>query len=201
MHFSGLAGMPRRIAEYPSVFHTWNYVASFGALISTVATLVFLFMLFHAFWFKKPIKESIHKSVVEMNMPKLFYTSTCEKELHKLNNTLERHNLLHVANKIAFKRPTKFLGLLLSPLLGLPTHHSKYVAFQTPATGIMEGIVDLHHDIMVILVFIIIFVLYLLGSVIAHFTVSIGSFYADELVSIHGYAGDNVTHNTPIEII
>src|ERR1700723_4477597 len=41
MHFLGLAGMPRRIAEYPHTFYTWNYIASIGALISTFATLIF----------------------------------------------------------------------------------------------------------------------------------------------------------------
>jgi heme/copper-type cytochrome/quinol oxidase subunit 1 len=31
MHFLGLSGMPRRIAEYPESFHGWNLIASFGA--------------------------------------------------------------------------------------------------------------------------------------------------------------------------
>jgi len=70
------------------------------------------------------------------------------------------------------------------------------IAFQTPATPIMEGLVDLHHDIMLFLVFIMVFVLYLLAIVIINFSV-----LGNDPTEIHGYAGDNVNHNTPIEII
>ena len=47
MHFLGLAGMPRRIAEYPEAFAGWNYVASVGALISYGSTLFFIIVVFH----------------------------------------------------------------------------------------------------------------------------------------------------------
>ena len=45
MHFSGLAGMPRRIPDYPDAFAGWNAVSSWGSYVSGVATLVFLWML------------------------------------------------------------------------------------------------------------------------------------------------------------
>jgi cytochrome c oxidase subunit I len=47
MHFLGLAGMPRRIAEYPDAFAGWNYIASIGAFISFASTLWFLFVVFN----------------------------------------------------------------------------------------------------------------------------------------------------------
>jgi cytochrome c oxidase subunit 1 len=47
MHFLGLAGMPRRIAEYPDAFAGWNYVASIGSFISYGATLWFVFVVFN----------------------------------------------------------------------------------------------------------------------------------------------------------
>ena len=46
-HFLGLAGMPRRIADYPDAFAGWNLVSSIGAYISGLAALWFLFVLFH----------------------------------------------------------------------------------------------------------------------------------------------------------
>jgi len=49
MHFLGLAGMPRRIPDYPDAFAGWNMVASAGALVSLVATLVFFYVIWRTF--------------------------------------------------------------------------------------------------------------------------------------------------------
>jgi cytochrome c oxidase subunit 1 len=48
-HFLGLAGMPRRVADYPDAFADWNYVSSLGAYLSGAGLLVFLIGLAHAF--------------------------------------------------------------------------------------------------------------------------------------------------------
>src|ERR1043166_4478245 len=42
MHFLGLAGMPRRYADYPDAFAGWNLVASIGSYISIAGLLIFL---------------------------------------------------------------------------------------------------------------------------------------------------------------
>jgi cytochrome c oxidase subunit 1 len=48
MHFLGLAGMPRRIPDYPDAYFHWNAIASFGSLISIVASLLFFYTIFNA---------------------------------------------------------------------------------------------------------------------------------------------------------
>src|SRR5277367_1456351 len=53
-HFLGLAGMPRRIADYPDAFSGWNYVSSLGSFLSGMGVLVFLFGLVQAFARKVP---------------------------------------------------------------------------------------------------------------------------------------------------
>ena len=46
MHFLGLAGMPRRIPDFPDAFAGWNMVASYGSYISSFATLFFFYLIY-----------------------------------------------------------------------------------------------------------------------------------------------------------
>lgn len=41
-HFLGLAGMPRRIPDYPDAYAGWNFVSSLGAYLSFGSTLFFI---------------------------------------------------------------------------------------------------------------------------------------------------------------
>ncbi len=43
-HFSGMAGMPRRIPDYPDAYAGWNYVSSIGSLITMFGTFLFLYI-------------------------------------------------------------------------------------------------------------------------------------------------------------
>jgi len=43
MHFMGIAGMPRRIPDYPDIFIAWNSVSSFGSLVSFIAFICFIY--------------------------------------------------------------------------------------------------------------------------------------------------------------
>lgn len=50
MHFLGLAGMPRRVPDYPDAFYEWNALSSFGAIISLVGLFVFFYVVAEAFY-------------------------------------------------------------------------------------------------------------------------------------------------------
>ncbi len=41
-HFLGLAGMPRRIPDYPDMYAGWNMISSIGAYISFASALLFV---------------------------------------------------------------------------------------------------------------------------------------------------------------
>ena len=45
-HFLGLAGMPRRIPDYPDAFAGWNLISSFGSIVSVLATCVFGYIIY-----------------------------------------------------------------------------------------------------------------------------------------------------------
>ncbi len=46
MHFLGLAGMPRRIPDFPDAFAGWNAVASFGSYISAISVVLFFYIVY-----------------------------------------------------------------------------------------------------------------------------------------------------------
>ena len=57
-HFLGLAGMPRRYADYPDAFAGWNYISSIGSYISVIGLVVFFANLIYAFYKKKAAEQN-----------------------------------------------------------------------------------------------------------------------------------------------
>jgi hypothetical protein len=53
MHFLGVAGMPRRIPDYPDAFYIFNKIASWGSYISAFSLIIFALVLVDAFFSEK----------------------------------------------------------------------------------------------------------------------------------------------------
>lgn len=45
MHFLGIAGMPRRIPDFPDEFIGWNSISSFGSMVSVWSVVLFIFIV------------------------------------------------------------------------------------------------------------------------------------------------------------
>ena len=58
MHFLGLAGMPRRIPDYPDAYAEWNLIASFGSYITAFGLLLFFFNIYTSLLKSKEKTES-----------------------------------------------------------------------------------------------------------------------------------------------
>jgi cytochrome c oxidase subunit 1 len=57
-HFAGLAGMPRRIPDYPDNYWGWNYVSSIGAVITIAGTVLFFIVLWRTLTAGKPAEAN-----------------------------------------------------------------------------------------------------------------------------------------------
>lgn len=57
-HFLGLAGMPRRIPDYPDAFAGWNYVSSIGSMIGMFGAFLFIFIIFYTLKFGKKCPDN-----------------------------------------------------------------------------------------------------------------------------------------------
>ena len=57
MHWLGVAGMPRRIPDYPDAFTFFNKIASWGSYISAVSSVFFFFILIEAFYSSRTQSE------------------------------------------------------------------------------------------------------------------------------------------------
>jgi len=58
MHFLGVAGMPRRIPDYPDAYASFNKLASYGSYISVFSTIFFVFVILEALGFFKEYRKN-----------------------------------------------------------------------------------------------------------------------------------------------
>jgi heme/copper-type cytochrome/quinol oxidase subunit 1 len=72
MHFLGLAGMPRRIPEYPLAYSNWNEIATLGSCISVISLVVFFGLVYNMFVYGTKANKTPWDSA---NILKLYITT------------------------------------------------------------------------------------------------------------------------------
>jgi cytochrome c oxidase subunit 1 len=85
MHMLGLAGMPRRVPDYPDAYAAFNWIASFGSMITVIATILFFYI--------------IHRTLTD-NIPCTDNQWIAPKEIATLEWQLPSPPSLHTFNEI-----------------------------------------------------------------------------------------------------
>jgi len=177
MHFLGLAGMPRRISDYPDAFAGWNYISSLGSMISVISALFFFYLVLNMFTVQYPVTQrnpwrvyasrvangqSFGGETAKNMFLGLIFASEPRTVLRQVLESPAFGNVLTVCSILVL---CTICGMFLTA--GLDSATPWQMNFQTPATEIMEKIVDLHHDLMFFLVVIVVFVSWMLARIIS----------------------------------
>ena len=100
-HFLGLAGFPRRYSDFPDAYAGWNYISSFGSIVSVVAVFTFLLVIYRTLTDGKAVNGNYWRSL------ELFEQTTDTPNIHSLEWTQTSPPALHTYNELPYLVATK----------------------------------------------------------------------------------------------
>ena len=111
MHFLGLAGMPRRIPDYPDAYAGWNQIATFGSMISVFSVIVLLFVI-------SSMTDTNNSNLSALTWEVKPYFSVTNP-LSAKDNTLElKIKANHSSLEWSADTPPKYHSFVQSPIMG-----------------------------------------------------------------------------------
>lgn len=171
LHFLGLSGMPRRIIDYPDFYQGWNQIATWGSTISVLSAIIFFYVVYDMFVYGASAKKAP-------------YAIGLLTQMQLCNVLLKTKGILKNSNSLVIK------GLIFIIFADAPS--AWQFGFQDPATSIMEGIVDIHHDIMFFIIWILVVVSWVLFEI---------NFSKNKNTELNIMLPSKVQHNTTLEIV
>lgn len=130
LHFLGLAGMPRRIADYPDFYKGWNVISSVGSYVSLVATFIFVYTVYSMLTYGPKGRKNPYSN------PFITYS---------------RFAHICVTKKLVLNKDIAY---------------NYQFGFQDVGSSLFECIIDLHHDIMFLLIWVTMFVAFIITIII-----------------------------------
>lgn len=65
MHMLGIAGMPRRIPDYPDAYTGWNAVSSMGSMLTVLSAILFFYIIYRTLVDRVPVSANPWEAVNE----------------------------------------------------------------------------------------------------------------------------------------
>lgn len=225
MHFVGLAGMPRRIPDYPDNYYYWNILSSFGSIVSSVSVIVFFYVIYLAFnnnvapsWITKA--HGLIKPYIEILNSRLLTLPT----LKSTSSSVFKKGFSFMTSAFGILEVIVIIGIVIlwfgDNNLMCTTDHTDFwkIGFQSPVTPIAYGIIKLHDHILFFLAVILFVVAYLLfstykkwyfgalnndllGSRQSSYFGSLIDGYKENIAFNVAHRTYNINHGTTIEIV
>jgi cytochrome c oxidase subunit 1 len=170
MHFLGMAGMPRRIPDYPEAFAEWNYWSSIGSLVTFISFIMFLYCTYGDL---RGYYDEEHKYKALMRF--LVYKRNRQRtEEFKNKPEATKKMLKDIYRKIEAQKNS--LGVVAFLTFEPVVEYTLYplpwqVGFLPPASVAMEAISMFHDELMFYLIYITIFVLFMIVRTVQIFKI------------------------------
>lgn len=201
-HFLGLQGMPRRISDYADGFTGWNFVSSFGSIISVVATWLFIYILYiQLVKGKQASRYPIQSGDIFKDYPRIIFNRAYNSLEWGVQSPPKPHAFVSLpVQNMLYTLSVIFSVIYLIAYNNIITalNYSDYsdaprawgIYFQDCATPQMEALIELHDHLMFYLIIILFAVGWILISIIKNYV------YKNLLIS-----NKYVNHGTLIELI
>jgi cytochrome c oxidase subunit I len=95
-HFLGLAGFPRRYSDFADGYAYWNYVCSFGSMISVIGTILFVYII------ARTLTDGVKVSGNYWRSPELFEQPGDIATMQSLEWVQESPPVFHTYNELPY---------------------------------------------------------------------------------------------------